>query len=81
LIKEPHGFVWQGNVFTGFLFKVQHGFKLSSIDEKQTGFIHSHRHTNLLLPYLEYRRVFQQSREEYIQYNEALIKFCKGIEF
>lgn len=81
LIQEPDEFVWQGNVFAGFLFKVRHGFKLESINAKQTRFIHSHRHTGLLLPYLDYRGVFQRSREQYIQYNEALKKRCEGIYY
>ena len=77
LIQEPDEFVWQGNVFASFLFKVRHGFKLESINEKQTHFIHSHHHTGLLIPYLAHRGVFQRSREQYIQYNEALKKFCE----
>lgn len=78
LIQEPDEFVWQGNVFANFLFKVRHGFKLESIDEEQTRFIHSHRHTGLLLPYLDRRGIFQRSREGYIRYNEALKKLCEG---
>lgn len=78
LIQEPDEFVWQGNVFGDFLFKVRHGFQLESINEKQTHFIHSHQHTGLLLPYLDRRGVFQRSREGYVQYNEALKKFCEG---
>lgn len=77
LIQEPDEFFWQENVFPGFLFKVRHGFNLESINEKQTRFIHSHRHTVLLLPYLDRRGVFQRSREGYIRCNEALKKFCE----
>jgi hypothetical protein len=77
-IQAPDEFVWQGNVFADFLFKVRHGFKLESINEQQTSFIHSHQHTGLLLPYLDSRGVFQRSREGYIQYNEALKILCEG---
>jgi hypothetical protein len=76
-IQEPDEFVWQGSVIAGFLFNVRHGFQLESIDEKQTRFIHSHKHTGLLIPYLAYRGVFQRSKQGYILYNEALKKLCE----
>lgn len=78
LIQEPEEFLWQGNVIADFLFKVRHGFKLESINEKQTRFIHGHRHTGLLLLYLARRGVFQRSREGYIRYNKALKTLCDG---
>jgi hypothetical protein len=78
-IEEPDEFIWQGNAIAGFLFQVRHGFKLESIDEKQTRFVHSHRHKGLLLPYLYHRGVFQRSKQGYIDFNEALKKLCEEI--
>lgn len=77
-IQEPDRFLWQGNYMADFVFRVRHGFKLESISNEQTRFIHSHENGGLLIYYLNYRGVFSRSREGYFRYNEALKKLCES---
>ena len=78
-IQAPEEFVWQGYVYAPFLFNVRHGFQLESIDADRTRFVHSHRHTGLLLPYLCDRGIFQRSYEGYVAFNRALKQLCESL--